>query len=154
MTREEFDQVSAANQEMLRRDPFGTEVQRKALEKLVKFRIRTPRHMRLEDLRLHDNADVAGRGSLAVVARTPCQTLSHSDFGHRAGHPRALGVKFQSKALGESVSMSKIRLDDDDPPVQKVHASSPVQGAIGRSSAKPAIISDFPKFLLTCDSAP
>ena len=36
MTREEFDQVSAANQEMLRRDPFGTEVQRKALEKLVK----------------------------------------------------------------------------------------------------------------------
>ena len=36
MTKEEFDQVNAAHEEMLKRDPYGTEVRRKALEALVK----------------------------------------------------------------------------------------------------------------------
>jgi hypothetical protein len=36
MTKEEFDKINAAHEEMLRRDPCGTEVQRKALEALVK----------------------------------------------------------------------------------------------------------------------
>ena len=36
MTKEEFDRVNAAHQEMLRRDPYGTEDRRKALEELVK----------------------------------------------------------------------------------------------------------------------
>jgi len=36
MTKEEFDQVNAAHHERLKRDPYATEVQRKALEALVK----------------------------------------------------------------------------------------------------------------------
>lgn len=36
MSKEEFDQVNAAHHERLKRDPYGTEVKRKALEDLVK----------------------------------------------------------------------------------------------------------------------
>ena len=36
MTKEEFDQIMLANQETLRRDPFGTEIHRKEAEALRK----------------------------------------------------------------------------------------------------------------------
>ena len=36
MTREEFDQIISANEEILRQDPFGTEAPRKQAEAIKK----------------------------------------------------------------------------------------------------------------------
>ena len=163
--------------------PLSCEVltsKRQARERTRRKAARPHRQMGLEDFRLPDGADVAGRGSVAsVVARTPRQSLPVANSGVGQNIHGLDGVKFLSKPLGKSVSISKIKLPDDAPLFREslhIRQSLPEQSwrSVGvrlsqnapkvaggwpaaqscrnppRSSTKPATIRHLPKTPLTC----